>query len=105
MEGYRNAMVANGDANKRLWPTEFGWAVSSTPETGYEYAADNTREEQAQWITEAYQQAKSWGWVGPMFLWNLNYAVTRPGTEQAAFGILTPEGPTPAYQSYAGMPK
>jgi hypothetical protein len=105
MEGYRNVMVANGDTNKRLWPTEFGWAVSASPQTGYEYAADNTREEQAQWIGEAYQQAENWGWVGPMFLWNLNYAVTRPGSEQAAFSILTPEGPTPAYQALRGLPK
>jgi hypothetical protein len=105
MEGYRNVMVANGDANKRLWPTEFGWAVSDTPQTGYEYAADNTREEQAQWIVEAYQQAKGWGWVGPMFLWNLNYDVTRPGSEQAAFSIFTAGGPTPAYQALASMPK
>jgi hypothetical protein len=105
MEGYRNVMVANGDANKRLWPTEFGWAVSGTPQTGYEYAADNTREEQAQWIVEAYQQAKGWGWVGPMFLWNLNYDVTRPGSEQAAFSIFTAGGPTPAYQALASMPK
>ena len=105
MEGYRNVLEANGDSNKLLWPTEFGWAVSSTPETGYEYAADNTREEQAQWISEAYQQAGSWGWVGPMFLWNLNYGITRPGSEQAAFSILTPEGPTPAYNTLAGIPK
>jgi hypothetical protein len=105
MEGYRNVMVANGDGDKRLWPTEFGWAVSSVPQTGYEYAADNTREEQAQWIVEAYQQAQAWGWVGPMFLWNLNYDVTRPGSEQAAFSILTAEGPTPAYQALAGVPK
>jgi hypothetical protein len=105
MEGYRDVMVANGDADKRLWPTEFGWAVSSTPETGYEYAADNTRQEQAAWIVEAYQQAQNWGWVGPMFLWNLNYGVTLPGSEQAAFSILAPEGPTPAYQSLAGTPK
>jgi hypothetical protein len=105
MEGYRDVMNANGDSNKLLWPTEFGWAVSSTPETGYEYAADNTREEQAQWIGEAYQQAGGWGWVGPMFLWNLNYGITRPGSEQAAFSILTPEGPTPAYNTLAGIPK
>jgi hypothetical protein len=105
MEGYRNVMVANGDAGKLLWPTEFGWAVSATPKTNYEYAADNSREEQAQWIVEAYQQAKAWGWVGPMFLWNLNYDVTRPGSEQAAFSILTAQGPTPAYQALAAMPK
>jgi hypothetical protein len=105
MEGYRNVLVANGDGSKLLWPTEFGWAVSSTPQAGYEYAADNTRAEQAQWIGEAYQQAKQWGWVGPMFLWNLNYAVTRPGSEQAAFSILMPEGPSPAYQTIANASK
>jgi hypothetical protein len=105
MEGYRAVMVANGDSDKRLWPTEFGWAVSATPQTNYEYAADNSREEQAQWIVEAYQQAKGWGWVGPMFLWNLNYDVTRPGSEQAAFSILTAQGSTPAYNALAGVPK
>jgi len=105
MEGYRDVMIANGDADKRLWPTEFGWAVSGTPQTGYEYAADNTREEQAQWIVEAFQQAKAWGWVGPAFLWNLNYDITRPGSEQAAFSILTSQGPTPAYRALANAPK
>jgi hypothetical protein len=105
MEGYRNVMVANGDSDKRLWPTEFGWAVSSTPQTGYEYAADNTREEQAAWVVEAFQQAEAWGWVGPMFLWNLNYDITRPGSEQAAFSILTSQGPTPAYHGLANVPK
>jgi hypothetical protein len=105
MEGYRDVMVAHGDAEKKLWPTEFGWAVSTTPQGGYEYAADNTRDEQAQWIAEAYQQARDWGWVGPMFLWNLNYAITRPGSEQAAFSILSDQGPTPAYRALLILPK
>jgi spore germination protein YaaH len=104
MEGYRNVMVANGDNAKTIWPTEFGWAVSGNPHPGYEYALDNTYEEQAQWIVEAYQQAKSWGWVGSMFLWNLDYGVTAAGTELEAFGLLRP-GPVPAYAGLAGMPK
>ena len=105
MEGYRNVMVANGDGAKTIWPTEFGWAVSSNPRPGYEYARDNTLEQQAQWIVQAYQMAKSWGWVGAMFLWNLDYGVNYPGTELAAFGILQPGGPTPAYSALASMPK
>jgi spore germination protein YaaH len=105
MEGYRNVMVANGDTAKTIWPTEFGWAVSSNPQAGYEYARDNTHQEQAQWIVEAYQQAKQWGWVGSMFLWNLDYGVTAAGTELANFAILTPGGPLPAYSALAGMPK
>ena len=105
MEGYRNVMVANGDADKLLWPTEFGWAVANVPQVGYEYAADNTPEEQAQWIVEAFQQARDWGWAGPMFLWNLDYGLTQPGSELAAFGILTPHGPMPAYNALANAPK
>jgi spore germination protein YaaH len=101
MEGYRNVMVANGDSGKGIAPTEFGWAVSGNPQPGYEYARDNTLEEQALWITQAYQWAKQQGWVGPMFLWNLDYGVTAAGTELANFGILN----TPAYGALAGMPK
>jgi hypothetical protein len=101
MEGYREVMVANGDGQKAIIPTEFGWAVSGNPQPGYEYARDNTPEEQAQWITEAFQMGKEWGWVGPMLLWNLDYGVTAPGTELAGFGILN----TPAYHALANMPK
>ncbi len=101
MEGYREVMVANGDGNKVIIPTEFGWAVSGNPKPGYEYARDNTPEEQAQWVVEAYQMGKEWGWVGPMLLWNLDYGVTAPNTELAGFGIIN----TPAYHALAGMPK
>ncbi|UCC87469.1 MAG: cellulase family glycosylhydrolase [Anaerolineales bacterium] len=105
MEGYRNVMVANGDAAKTIWPTEFGWASSGNPAPNYEYAADNTLEEQAQWTVEAYQMAKQWGWVGTTFLWNLDYGVTAAGTELAQWGLLQPGGPVPAYFALAGMPK
>jgi len=105
MESYRNVMVANGDGAKTIWPTEFGWAVSSNPQAGYEYARDNTLEEQAQWIVEVYQQSKAWGWVGGMFLWNLDYGVTAAGTELANFALLKPGGPVPAYAGLANMPK
>jgi uncharacterized protein YraI len=101
MERYRSVMVANGDSGKRVWPTEFGWASTSSPVAGYEYARDITPEEQAQFLVQAYQMAKNWGWVGPMFLWNLNFGITNPGTELAAFGIAG----RPAEGALASMPK
>lgn len=101
MEGYRNIMAKYGDTNKRIWPTEFGWASGWTGAPGYEYANDNTADEQAQWTVRAYQLMKSWGWVGPAFLWNLNYGVTNPGTELAQWGIVG----RPAYSALASMPK
>jgi len=111
MEGYRNIMVANGDARKRIWVTEFGWAsvdgLGVPPAPGYEYAADNTEQEQAQWIVRAYELGKSWGWVGVMFLWNLNFStVTGPADEKAAFSIVRPDwSPRPAFAALAHMPK
>ncbi len=106
MEGYRNIMVKYGDSGKRVWATEFGWASSASPVANYEYASDNTPEEQARWTAQAYQMAKSWGWVGVMFLWNLNFKVVAPGSEQAMWGIVTNGWqPTQTYAALANMPK
>jgi len=104
LEAYRNVMVSFGDANKRIWPTEFGWASTAYPAPGYEYAYNNTLEEQAQYSVAAYQMAKNWGWIGPMFLWNLDFGVTNPGTELAYWSLLRPD-PVPAYAALAAMPK
>jgi hypothetical protein len=87
MEQYRNIMVKYGDGGKRLWPTEFGWASSSSPHQGYEYATYVSDQAQGDYIVRAFQMMKAWGWVGVAFLWNLNYNATQPGSEQAAFGI------------------
>jgi hypothetical protein len=106
MEDYRNIMVEYGDSRKQLWPTEFGWCVSSKPVAGYEYCAYNNEQTQAQYLVRAYQMAKNWGFVGPMFLWNLNWRVFEPGGEQAQFGILNQGwGTTPAYNALRDMPK
>ena len=101
MEQYRNIMVKYGDSNKRLWPTEFGWASSGNPLPGYEYAVYNSEQDQANYIVTAYQMMRNWGWVGVPFLWNLNYNEAQPGTELAAFGILG----RPAYGALQGMAK
>ena len=101
MLSYRDVMAAYGDTGKLIWPTEFGWASSSNPNQGYEYASDVTEAEQAQYLVKAYQMMKSWGWVGPAFTWNLNYNITRTGTELAQFGVMG----RPAYNSLHDMAK
>ncbi len=101
MEQYRNIMVKYGDAGKRLWPTEFGWASTGSPVAGYEYAAYNSEQDQAAYITRAFEMMRAWGFVGVAFLWNLNYNVTAPGSEMAAFGIMG----RPAYDALRAMPK
>jgi len=111
MEGSRNVMVVYGDSGKRLWPTEFGWATTEGmgvgPNPGYGYAADNTEAEQAQYLVKAYQMAKNWGWVGPMFCWNLNFwPIAGASSEKAKFGIVRGDwSGRPAYAALHDMPK
>ena len=105
IEGYHDIMAQFGDGGKRLWATEFGWAsvdgLGVPPAPGYEYAADNTEAEQADYIVRAYQIGRQKGYMGVMFLWNLNFGVTSGASdEKAAFGILRPDStPRPAYHA------
>ncbi len=111
MEGYRNIMVNNGDSSKRLWPTEFGWStfegLGTSAPPRYEYANDNSEAEQAQYLARAFQMMRDWGWVGPAFVWNLNFApVAGPADEKAGFGIVRHDWtPRPAYYALRDMPK
>jgi hypothetical protein len=106
MEAYREIMVANADGGRRIWITEFGWAVGATPPSGYEYAADITEAERAAWVVKAYQMSKAWGYVGVASLYNLNYRIVAPGSAAALFGILDAGyTPTLSYQALKDMPK
>jgi hypothetical protein len=113
MEDYHNIIVRNGD-NKKLWATEFGWAsngglgVESC--AGWEYAADVTAQQQADYLVKAYQMSKNWGWAGVMFAWNLNmgtvYGLECPQGEVGRFSILTPDWQRrPAFHALAQMSK
>lgn len=106
MEGYRNIAVKYGAANKRIWPTEFGWAAGGAFDPRYGYANDNSFEEQAAWTVEAFQMMKRWGWVGPAILWNLNFRVVADGTEKAQWGIVRNDwSPLPIFHALRDMPK
>lgn len=106
MEGYRNIAVVYGAAHLPIWPTEFGWAAGGAFHPAYAYANDNSYEEQAAWTVEAYQMMKAWGWVGPAFLWNLNFRVVANGTEKAQWGIVRNDwSPLPVYEALRGMGK
>ncbi len=107
MEGYWNYLSAHGATNRCLWPTEFGWAAGGAYNPNYGYADDNTLQEQAEWTVRAYQIMRNeWSFVGPAFLWNLNFRVVADGTEKAQWGIVDPFwGPLPAYTALQSMPK
>lgn len=101
MTTYRNIMVAHGDGNKQIWPTEFGWPVgtggSACGGPCHPAGADNSSDQAAQWYVQAYQWAKSAGYVGVMTAWQLDF----DRGELDAFRIAG----NPAYGALAGMPK
>jgi polysaccharide biosynthesis protein PslG len=64
-------------SDQPLCITEFGWASTEDLEgfpPGFEFANDNTLEEQAEWTIEALDNMREWGTVWLAFIWNFNYA-------------------------------
>jgi hypothetical protein len=68
------AAAAGGD--QKVCVTEFGWAVTEdlggTP-LGFEFANDNTLEEQSDFTVHALELMEEWDVVWLAFIWNLNY--------------------------------
>ncbi len=97
---------------KPLCVTEFGWASSEgfgDYSVGFEFAQDNTLEEQAQYIVQAFQLMRQWGFVRLAFLWNLDYAQKGgigPKDPNAPYSIIDFQGvPRPAYHAVKLMDK
>jgi len=112
VEDIRNVLVQNGMADKQLWITEFGWATkNNTP--GYEYGNSISFQTQSDWIVRAFQKGRHEyaPWVGAMFVWNLNFAVSwrydgNEQHEQASFGVLNGDWtPRPAWTAIQSMSK
>ena len=61
-----SVMQQNGDSNKKIWITEFGCPTG----TDADRPAACTDTTLAQQITQAFKQAKAWGWTGPLFIFS-----------------------------------
>lgn len=75
LEGY-TTRIRNAGSDKKLCITEFGWAVTedlSGYPPGFEFAVDNTLQEQATFFVDALQSMEESGDVWIAFIWNLNY--------------------------------
>ncbi|NDJ35025.1 MAG: glycoside hydrolase family 5 protein [Chloroflexi bacterium] len=112
LRGYRDVIVASG-YDTPLCVTEFGWpsveGMEGEPRESFEFAYDNSLEEQAEHIVAAYQQMYDWGFVWLAFLFNLDYSPKAGGNTQddtTLYSILNPAGePRPAYDAVRDMPK
>jgi polysaccharide biosynthesis protein PslG len=106
VEDLREVMVLAGDSQKKMWLTEFGWSTANQA-PGYEYGRDVTEFDQANWLVQAFQLGRGWGWIDGMFVWNLNFQQIVPAAdEKFPFGIVRPDGtPRLAYTQLKFMAK
>lgn len=111
LEDYHAIMQQYGQNNVQLWATEFGWATwqgipNQAPEEWMNY---NTPELQAQYTIRAFQIGQSLDYVGPMFLWNMNFAnntLIEQRNEMAAYSLFIPNLPIrPLYEALQNRPK
>jgi hypothetical protein len=99
------------DPNKKLCVTEFGWASSegydSFPQ-GFEFVQDNTLEEQATYIVQAFQQMYNSGdvWMAYLFNYDFGNKGNGPTDDPVPYSIIDTNGaPRPAFFAVADMPK
>lgn len=99
------------DSSKKLCVTEFGWASSEgydTYPTGFEFAQDNTLQEQADFITQAFQLMRDSGDVWIAYLFNLDFGNkgSGPTDDPVPYSIMDMQGsPRPAFSALASMEK
>lgn len=99
------------DPEMKLCVTEFGWASSEgydQPPEGFGFAADNTLEEQATYIVDAFRLMRDSGDVWLTFLFNFDYGNKSggPTNDNVPYSIVDVNGvPRPAYGAIAAMEK
>jgi hypothetical protein len=94
LQTYAN-QVKKAGSNLKLCVTEFGWpsaeGLNGKVRPGFEFAADNTAADQANFTDQAITLMQQWGFVRLAFLWNLNYAA------QAGWNLQGPVGDNVAW--------
>jgi hypothetical protein len=123
LEDYRAIMLQHDHARAKLWITEFGWATfdglrrsdgsAGQPGGNAAWQALINQQQQADYVLRAFalaQQPPYYDYVGPMMLWNLNFATlfgfVDSSREEAGFSLLDQGwGPRPVYEAIQNAPK
>jgi hypothetical protein len=90
-------MTQNSDASTPIWVTKFGWGSSedsTAPSAMNVFVSYTSLGEQAVYIPRGYTLGASLGFVGPMFLYNLNSCQAQPGNAEACYYSLIGPGGT-----------
>ncbi|MDQ6672493.1 MAG: hypothetical protein M3069_17420 [Chloroflexota bacterium] len=104
---YRDVLNQAGDTNRQIWMTEFGYDSSTVAVPGYEYSTFISEDAQARFLVQAVQMARQTPLVGGVIIWNLNFQMVVPQSDEKwGFAVLRPDfSPRPAFSALAAMPK
>lgn len=92
-------MVAHGDADKKIWMTEFAYATGNSQLSVTTY-------EQATYLAEAYGALMDAPWAGPLLWFNFRDRGQDPSDPEQNFGLVTWTGfPKPAHAAFVDMMK
>ncbi len=104
----RESMVVEGDAQKKIWITEFGAptggpgpisTITDPNLTNQPYVVDESL--QAKILTDALILYKQYSWAGPFFVYTYQDAGTDQSTNENFFGLVRYDGsPKPAYDAF-----
>ncbi|NWG15095.1 MAG: LysM peptidoglycan-binding domain-containing protein [Chloroflexi bacterium] len=102
LRDYRQIIVESGDSTTAIWVTEFGWGTSEDTDPPSEtqvFVSYTSLEQQAAYIPRALELGAELGYIGPMFLHNLNGCQAQPAdTEACYYSLIGPDGkPRPAF--------
>jgi hypothetical protein len=108
IDDLHNVMAANNDP-RPMWITEYHWASAKggVPK-GYEWTTFLSEDQVAQFQVRGIQMMRERGWVGAVFVWNLNFRTFQDyhTSETAIFGNLNEDwSPRVLYNALKGMPK
>ncbi len=111
LQDYRAILDQAGHQEVQLWVTEFGWGsfdgLDAQPpdEVAFMAAVDETQ--QAVYTLQGYEIASQLPGVGPLILWNLNFAPRLGGAfAESGFSLLRTDGSArPVYLSLTSISK
>lgn len=99
------------DPNMKMCVTEFGWASTEGYDEypiGFEFAQDNSLEDQATYLVQAFEQMRSSGDVWLAFVFNFDFGNkgSGPTDDTVPYSIVDTNGvPRPAFGALSAMEK
>ncbi len=113
LKDYRDIMTQNGDSGTFIWPTEFGWGssegVTADPNSidpNFGFVKFTSQTQQGQYVQRGFELGRTLGYIGPMFLSNLNACQVfasqsdNPASRDCFFSVLDASGqPRPVYNA------